>query len=215
MLTKVINPPFNAGRLHKSLGVLLGDYKWTFKLGGDARTIEMEVEDSLCLSLKPGNDIPGAQSKVSDDIDVVVAYHQANFDVDELVQMKERSALQIDSKAGEVSRRYVTERTAQEITYQLKLSSSTLWVANGKPLTIDRITYPGLYAEVMAFRSADPSATIQSVVDYITATAGAWYYKADQIEEQRRIGKIRVAAATTQIQVVDILTQTINSLSAL
>lgn len=215
MFSKTVTPPYNLSRLNTPLRTFLGPTGWTFKVASDALSVSISVEDSLVATLKPGKPEYQAHAELDSDLEIIISSHKATFDADELVDQKTRAYEAIDNKAGEVSRRYITDRTAQEITYQLKYNSSLLWNSNGKPNTIDRTTYPGLYAEVMAFRAADPSTTIQTVVDSILSTAGAWYYKADQIEEQRRAGKIRVGLATSPMQVSDILVQTVNNLSQL
>lgn len=215
MISKTVSPPFNVGRLITSLRNLLGQTRWTYRISSDAASIIIEVEEGLILFLHPGVQLHQAEALVSADLDAAIAVHQSNFDVDELALSKTRAYEAIDFRAGEVSRKYVTDRTAQEITYQLKMNSSTLWAANGKPTNIDRATYPGLYGEVMAYRAVDPQTSIQTVVDAITATASQWYVKADQIEEQRRKGKILVSFATNATQVMERLNAALTALDQL
>jgi len=196
-----VSPPFNPARLYTAIAQLVGPSGWTFKLGDDGHSIAITLDQSLALS------IPA--------LTTLVTNHNTNFLAEEFADNKNRAKDTIDAKAGAVSRKYVTDRTAQDVTYQIKAQSANAWIANGRPLPITRAAYPGLYGDWMARAAVNPTVTVQATVDDILTTQSFWYDKADHIEQVRRTGKLQIDTAVNDIDVVTILTNTMTAFDAL
>lgn len=123
-----------------------------------------------------------------------------------LASFPARAAAEIDAKAGEVRKRYITSVPGQDATYLLKERHAEAYKAAG---------YAGAVPAMIQAEAAATGLSAQAAADSILAERDAWLTKAAQIEQARRSGKISVVAAATHDQKVAAYQAAIVALDAL
>lgn len=123
-----------------------------------------------------------------------------------LAEQKVSAEREIDEKAGEVRKRYITSVAGQEATYLVKERQAEAFKA---ALYVG--TVPGLVqAEVDATGQA-----AQQACDAILAERDGWLLKAAQVEKARRAGKVAVGKALDGASVKASLAAALAELDAL
>lgn len=121
----------------------------------------------------------------------------------------------IDAQAGTTRTKYITSAPGQDATYQSKATDAAAYKAAGYP-SASIANYPWVQAESKAINGATPTAAqYQAAADGIIATQAQWAVIGSSIEQQRRAGKIAVAAAATPALVTVAQAAAITALQAL
>lgn len=132
-----------------------------------------------------------------------------------LVQAQASAYLAIDNQAGTTRLKYITDVAGQSETYLSKASDAAAYKAAAYPVA-SIANYPMVQAEAKALYGAMPTtAQYQAAADGIITTQAQWTVLAAAIEQQRRSGKIAVAAATTLTAAQAAQAAAITALSAL
>lgn len=143
----------------------------------------------IACAARPGTDYVPGPSWQTDPMDPSVMW------VLDLARVRVRAIAEIEAAAEEAAARYITAQPSQIARYLIKLEEARAHKAAAYPA--DLAGYPLIAAELKALQIATPTATAQMASDFILDKANLWTQKAAQIEEARRIGKERVAAAVT------------------
>ena len=113
-----------------------------------------------------------------------------------LLEAQNSAYIAIDAQAGKTRSKYITVVAGQDVTYQSKAMDATAYKAAGYPFA-NIANYPWVQAEAKAINGLAPTAAqYQAAADSIILTQAQWAVIGSSIEQQRRAGKIAVAAAT-------------------
>ncbi len=121
----------------------------------------------------------------------------------------------IDAQAGATRLKYITDVAGQSETYLSKATDAAAYKAASYP-SASIASYLMVQAEGKALYGATPTAAqYQAAADGIIAAQMQWIAIAAAIEQQRRAGKIAVAAAATAVAAQAAQAAAITALQAL
>lgn len=135
----------------------------------------------------PGHKLIPVSSEV---LRVSWAPEEGPIDLDAL---KAALCRQIDVACGDMRRRFVTDITGQDATYQLKLAEARRWQSGDDPAD---------YA-YLGREAAKRGVTLAALVAEVLATAALWIETIDpELESSRVAAKKQVLAATSAAQII-------------
>lgn len=115
---------------------------------------------------------------------------------DRLIEKKTEAKYPVDLAAENSRNKYLTTGSGQAISYLRKEDDAEKYKADGYPVIGSPSEYPWITAEVNA-----TGLSAQEAADAILAQRDAWLTLGTKIEEERRLGKLAIDAASDESEV--------------
>ena len=132
-----------------------------------------------------------------------------------LEEIQAQGIVDIDRVAGEIRSKFITVAPGQEGTYLRKADQARKWVAEkiaGNAPDIEDVAYVLVKSEMLTMQAVDETVTADLAAQVIVEKEDQWLTLAAAIETYRRVGKEKLAQATTATEAKAILNETIANL---